>query len=164
MLKLFTDGGVIKRNPSPYGGTYAWILVEDGEEVDNCYGTIFPKKMDSIFVTNNQTELYAVIQGLKSLYDDEIADICSDSNVTLGRLFRGSPFNNIPQWMQKELARERSRLKNFNKFTYTLIGGHPTQRELEEGINEKGHPTSKWNVWCDEKCNEESMKYLESLL
>lgn len=163
MLTLYTDGGVIQRNPSPFGGTWAWVLVDDDEIQDQGWGIIAPDIMGVLFVTNNQTELLAVIMGLKSLYKDEIAHICSDSEITLGRLFRGSPFNNIPKWMINGLYKEKARLEHFSRFTYELMDGHPTQEQLRSGKGKKGHTTSKWNVWCDQKCNQLASEYMEKL-
>lgn len=165
MLNLYTDGGVIKKNPSSLGGTYAWILVDEDDEtiLDSGFGTISPDRMGTLFVTNNQTELYALLKGLKSLYDGDIAQICSDSEITLGRVFKNYSFTNIPNWMQDKLKEEKKRLQNFSKFTYTLMDGHPTLAQLESGIGKRGHTTSKWNKWCDEHCNEASRIYVESI-
>lgn len=163
MLTLYTDGGVIRRNPSIFGGTWAWVLVDGEDSVDSGAGVITPQEMGTLSVTNNQTELLAVVKGLGAIYDDEIVQICSDSDVTLGRLFRNSPFVNIPKWMVKKLEQEKRRLQNFSKFTYTLMDGHPTQEQLRTGKGKNGNVTSEWNVRCDQKCQLAAKTFLESL-
>ena len=164
MLTLYTDGGVIRKNPSPIGGTYAWILLDGGSVMDKGFGTISPDRMGTLFVTNNQTELYAVLKGLDAVYKDEVIKICSDSQITLGRLFEGYAFNNIPKWMKDDLVKEQNRLSRFFDFSYELLDGHPTKAQIKSGTGKRGHPTSEWNVWCDKKCNEAARIYLEELL
>lgn len=160
-LKLYTDGGVISKNPSPYGGTWAWVLVRDDKEIIRKSGYIIQTEryFPSGVVTNNQTELFAIIQGLHVLMDDDVVEICSDSNVSLGRVFRGSSFNNIPTWMMGALSIQQMRLSRWNEFSYTLIGGHPQKASLKKGTNAKGQPVSKWNVLCDQMCHDEADNY-----
>lgn len=163
MLELYADGGVIKKNPSPIGGTWAWVLVENDKILDRGCG-IFVPEQNGLFVTNNQTELEAIIRGLGSLYDDELAKVFSDSEVTLGRVFRGSTFNNIPKEMKKRLDFEKKRLKRFSEFPYELLHGHPTKKQLENGFGKNGHPTSKWNVLCDEMCRQVGEEYYKEFM
>lgn len=160
MKYLYTDGGVVLKNPSTIGGTWAWCLVEDDKVILHDSGHITPKQMKSVTVTNNQTELLAVIAGLSGVRDDEIVEVRSDSEITLGRVFKGYAFNNIPTWILTALKNEKARLTNFKKFTYELMDGHPTQEQVERGIGKKGHVTSKWNVWCDEECKRQARKLL----
>lgn len=160
MKYLYTDGGVIRKNPSTIGGTWAWCLVEDDKVISQDSGHITPKEMRSDVITNNQTELLAVIEALSSLDYDEIVEVRSDSQITLGRVFKKFSFNNIPTWMILKLRVETARLVNFKKFTYELMDGHPTQEQVERGIGKKGHVTSKWNVWCDEECKRQARKLL----
>lgn len=165
MLKLYADGGVIQRNPSSIGGTWAWCLVNDDELIQSDSGVIIPTDVVTFpgnLVTNNQTELFAVIQGLSQLPDDAIVEVRSDSEVTLGRVFKMYAFNNIPFWMKSSLQIEKKRLKNFSKFTYELMDGHPTKAQVISGFGKRGHVTSKWNVLCDKMCNEAAERFLQS--
>lgn len=155
-LKLFTDGGVISKNPSPYGGTWAWVLVHEGKMVDRSSG-ILPVSLSPI--TNNQTELLAIIEGLKSVPLASTLEICSDSSISLGRVFRGSSFNNIPFWMETQLLQVKRSFRYWDKFSYTLIDGHPTKAQLASGIGKHGHPVSKWNKLCDDLCRAEAENY-----
>lgn len=161
-LKLFTDGGVIQKNPSSIGGTWAWCLVLNDELIRKDYGTIIPTdvvRFPNMLVTNNQTELFAIVQGLSQLQDDDIVEICSDSQISLGRVFSGFKFSNIPWWLFTSLDLQKRRLKRWNEFSFRLMNGHPTKKELEVGIGKRGYPTSKWNVLCDELCNKASHEY-----
>ena len=163
-LKLYADGGVIQKNPSPIGGTWAWCLVQNDEVINKDWGIIVPTDVVTFpdnQVTNNQTELFAIVQGLSQLPDDSVVEICSDSNVSLGRVFRGSSFSNIPFWLKTSLEMQQSRLKMWKDFSYTLLDGHPTKAHLASGFGKRGHPVSKWNVECDRLCNLASSNHLE---
>lgn len=164
MKYLYTNGGVILKNPSTIGGTYAWCIVENGEIVDRGSGYITPESMYLDVVTNNQAELYAVLRGLAAICDNEIVEIRSDSEITLGRIFKNYSFNNIPEFMTCLLKAEKNRLKNFRQFKYTLMDGHPTQAQVDKGFGKQGHVTSKFNVWCDKECGRQAAKYLNSLV
>lgn len=161
MLKLYSDGGVVKKNPSPIGGTWAYVLVRDDQDIIGFNkGFISPQDMGvDEFVTNNQTELLAMVEGLSHLKHDAIVEICSDSEITLGRMFRGYALKNIPAWLVRVMKHEQERLIHFKKFTYTLMDGHPTAMEVQRGIGKKGHITSKYNVLCDDMCNQVAQRY-----
>jgi ribonuclease HI len=161
MLQLYTDGGVIYKNPSPIGGTWAWVLVDDDRVIGQRANVITPPLMKSDSVTNNQTELLSVIYGLQQIrHFEENLIIYSDSKVTLGRVFGKFPFNNIPEWMTRLLRREQTRLENFRKFKYVHLDGHPTKAQLEQGFGKRGNPVSKYNVLCDQMCHDAGQQYL----
>jgi ribonuclease HI len=163
-MYLYTDGGVILKNPSTIGGTWAWCLVDENDEMVLAHsGYITPEQARTDTITNNQTELFAVLNGLCNLEDDEVVEIRSDSAITLGRIFNGFSFNNVPDWMYKRLQAEKKRLINFKKFTYELMDGHPTKEQVERGTGRKGHMTSKWNVWCDQECGRQAKLALGEL-
>jgi ribonuclease HI len=168
-IQLYADGGVIDKNPSPIGGTWAWILVDSRNDqvLDRNYGVIIhtetiPMSEDGT-VTNNQTELFALLQGLSKLPIDALVEVRSDSNVSLGRLFRGWQFSNIPWWMKTSLDMQISRLVNWNQFTYTLMDGHPTALQLRSGFGKRRNVTSKWNVACDALCHLAADEYKERI-
>lgn len=163
-LKLYTDGGVISKNPSPYGGTWAWVLVRDDQEIKRRSGILDANRhvlgFDGCLVTNNQSELFAIVDGLFYLPSGcGVFEICSDSSVSLGRVFRGSSFNNIPGWMQTELIRMKRKFPNWKDVSYTLLDGHPTKAHLASGVGKRGHPVSKWNKLCDDLCRAEAENY-----
>lgn len=163
MNELYVDGGVVGANPSAIGGTYAWCLVENGERV--IFGSHFITAVDARVdaVTNNLTEMLAMIKGLESLPDDWIGTVYSDSKITLGRIFWGWKWSNIPMGVHRRFQAVRSRLKNFEAFRYVLLDGHPTKAQLAAGVGKRGHPVSEYNVWCDEACKRVGLYALDQL-
>ena len=158
MQQLFVDGGVIKQNPSPFGGTWAWCLVEDGEKVEGRSGVILPEDLGTKkkVVTNNQTELLAAVQGLSALPLTWAGTLFTDSKVTLHRLLGSPSFNGIPQW----LVRKTLELRRNRKWTATLVKGHPTRIEAENGRTKRGTLVSPWNKWCDDECKRLAKNFL----
>ena len=149
---IYTDGGVIwDGNPggSKLGGTWAYVLTDENDElVSSDYGTL---KLDDRPTTNNHTELFAAIQGLKAVPDKWVGVFCSDSEITLGRMFRGWKFKNVPQFLIDDLRAQLCRVGNLIP---RHVGGHPTKKQLEKGYNRRGNETSKWNKVCDDLCNQ----------
>jgi ribonuclease HI len=161
---LYTDGGVIGSNPSAIGGTYAYRVVdEDG----SCEGEAFVVASDRNrglgLVTNNQTEMLAMLKGLKQLRSDFAGTIYSDSAVTLGRVFNGWKWNKIPMWMQAMYREERSRFQHWDQIQHVLLDGHPTRAQLAAGTGKRGHPVSEHNVWCDQACTEAGQRYMDEI-
>ena len=152
-IALYTDGGVIGQNPSLIGGTWAWCLVDaSGEMRRHAVGWLTPAELDAEAVTNNHTELLALVLGLEALDADFAGTVYSDSWVSLQRVFLAAKLNNVPQWLVERLQilQKSGRLANLD---YTLLDGHPTRAQIEAGIGKRGHPVSKWNVWCDQQCS-----------
>jgi len=163
MIKeLYVDGGVIASNPSLVGGTYAVRLVYDDGQVYGYSGVLSARNMGGA-VTNNQTEMLALLQGLNSLPDDWCGTIYSDSAVTLGRVFQGWKWQNIHEWMHEKYRMQRRRLINWDQIKYVLLDGHPTRAQLLSGVGKRGHPVSIHNVWCDKACTEAGQRFLESI-
>jgi ribonuclease HI len=137
-MKIYCDGGTIGRNPSKIGGTWAW-----------CKVVITPEDADTANITNNFTELYAAIRALESENTKKVS-LFTDSNITKLRLTTSNKFANIPKWMINR-AKE---LRKIGNYEVTLLGGHPTKKELITGRKKKnGLPVSKFNCLCDEECN-----------
>lgn len=165
ITELYCDGGVISKNPSPIGGTWAFCLVgEKGLEWISS-GYITPDEINSPTVTNNQTEMLALVHGLHALPDDFKGTIFSDSKVTLGRAFLGYKWENIPEWLHNEFREESKRLHLHDpkKIKWTLLAGHPTKAQLQSGIGRHGLPVSEYNVRCDEMCKIEAEQFLINL-
>ena len=146
IVDLYADGGVIKKNPSTIGGTYAFVLVWKGQELESESGVLTPKAMGKPAVTNNQMELYAVMCGVAWARDEglKIEHIYSDSQVTLGRLYKNWKLNGIPLWMEI----------SFNVLKYDI---HKTR-----GVYVRGHNGDKWNEMCDQLCRQEAENFLSS--
>jgi ribonuclease HI len=165
MSILYADGGVIGANPSSVGGTWAYVLVHNDDEtiLEQDSGVITLEVMETP-CTNNQMEFYAILRGMIAANPNTLTMVCSDSNVSLGRFFKGWSITNIPEWML-EMYRGIKRMYHTNSFTgaikmkYTLIDGHPTLAQLKSGIGKRGHQTSKWNVLVDRLCNDEAHDY-----
>lgn len=154
IVALYTDGGVIGANPSLIGGTWAWCMVDaSGELRRQAVGWLSPAELGAEAVSNNHTELLALVLGLEALDADFAGTVYSDSWVSLQRVFLAARLNNVPSWLVERLqAIQRSgRLASLE---YTLLDGHPTRAQLDAGIGKRGNPVSKWNVWCDEQCTQ----------
>lgn len=149
---LYVDGGVIGHNPSTIGGTMAWRRVINRQVSSQGVAIITPDGAKLPAITNNLTEMLALVNGLESLPEHWIGTVCSDSQVTLGRAFMGWKWKNIPMWLHHEFQFHRKRLVNYEKFKYVLLDGHPTRAQLLSGVGKRGHPVSEHNVWCDQAC------------
>jgi len=164
VVALYADGGVIGVNPSVTGGTYAWVAV-DPEDHEVCYasGIVLPDP-DWPTISNNLTELIAILEGLEALGPDWTGTVYSDSQVTLGRVFTGWARKNVPPWANDRLNAIIMQPAHRHR-GYQLLQGHPTVADLERGIGAKrGLPVSKWNVRCDDLCQEAPRKLMEQLV
>jgi ribonuclease HI len=134
------------KNPSIYGGTYAFVLVDHdrkkGREIYKQSGVYDPNDMGTPVVTNNQMELIAVLLGLQwaAAYRLRVIKVVSDSKVTLGRVFQGWSLKNIPAWMI-EL-----------KSSLDVRGIH--------GQFQKGHVGHKWNEMADQMAASAGSRFL----
>src|SRR6266540_3780282 len=163
MIKeLYVDGGVIASNPSVIGGTHAIKLIHDDGYTWGSSAAVSARVMGSM-VTNNQTELLALLRGLQYLPDDWCGTVYSDSQVTLGRAFMGWKWTHIPEWMHELYREQRRRLVNWDQIKYVLLDGHPTKAQLQAGIGKRGHPVSIHNVWCDKACTEAGERFLAKI-
>jgi ribonuclease HI len=153
MIDVYCDGGVIQVNPSPIGGTWAYVIVDqDGVEVRRAFGVVTPAEIGMPAVTNNFTEFFAALQAFYFLPKGWAGRLHTDSNVTRLRLiYPNAKMNGIPNPWQELLRYFRSHLGGFN---VTLLDGHPTKAQLEKGVGKRGNPVSKWNVLCDKLCTE----------
>jgi ribonuclease HI len=112
-------------------------------------------------VTNNLTEMLAALKAINYVPADWAGRIYSDSQVTLGRLFMGWKWSNVPPAMHQVYQLLRRRLVNWERIEYVLLDGHPTKAELLAGIGKRGHPVSEHNAWCDEACRLAGEQFLE---
>lgn len=150
---VYADGGVIGRNPSPVGGTFAWCHVsEAGERVASGAQVLLAGKGGCPNpITNNLTEFVSLVACLEALPECWSGAVFSDSRITLGRLFQGWKMDGIPwsfaAWGSLVLAR-------LGDVHWTLLDGHPTRSQLTAGIGKRGGPVSIHNVWCDARCRE----------
>lgn len=157
---LYCDGGVVTVNPSPYAGTWAYRILTDGVVVAEQSGIITPAQARMDKITNNLTEMLAALNAMRALPGDWTGEFCSDSQITLGRLFLGWKWTGIPAWMHKLYNDNRVRLTNYTTITPILLDGHPTRAQLAAGIGKRGHPVSEHNVFCDHACGERAKEFL----
>lgn len=152
MNQLYVDGGVIGKNPSSIGGTWAARLVMNGTVIREASGVITPAEAGLPAITNNLTEMLALVSGLEMI-PNTTWTIYSDSQVTLGRAFDGWKWSNIPPWLHERYRVQRTAL-DWSKLSYVLLAGHPIQAQLAAGVGRHGLPVSIHNVWCDKACRE----------
>lgn len=151
MNEVYCDGGVIGRNPSTIGGTWAYVVPHTDGTCTVESGVVTPQEAGLPVITNNYTELFAVVKAMENLPEGWDGTIFTDSNVTVSRIVRRRKppkFEGIPADLQLRLAEARKRIV----YDVVLIAGHPTKEELRLGKNHKGTPVSKWNVIADEAC------------
>ena len=161
--ELFVDGGVVGTNPSLFGGTYAWRQVVNGVAALEGAHFITPADARVPAVTNNLTEMLAMIKGMESLPHDWNGTVLSDSQITLGRVFLGWKWNNVPAWVHRRFQSVRARLANYEAFEHVLLAGHPTRKQLEAGVGRHGYRVSIHNVWCDEACKDAGLEALQQM-
>ena len=156
----YSDGGVIGRNPSPIGGTWAYVLVDaSGEPITQASGVI-PAEPGST-VSNNVAELVAALRALAALPGGWAGTFYSDSQVTIGRIFWGWAWRGLPLAWQERAHQIRARLGAVQP---VLLQGHPTQVDLARGVGSKrGLPVSPHNVTCDRLCQEAGRAYLSKI-
>lgn len=159
--QIFCDGGVIQVNPSPLGGTWAFVHVVDGVRRHEASGTVTPADVGLTHVTNNLTELLAVVLALEYLPRGWTGELFSDSGVTLARFRnRRAKMNGIPVELQCRLRTNQERL---GAIATTLLGGHPTRLELLRGQRSDGTPVSVYNMRCDDLCKQRAAEFLQKL-
>ena len=154
---LFVDGGLVGRNPSPIGGCFAWCFVDGGKIVKTRTGRVFPTATSPV-ITNNQTEMVAMLQGILELPDSYEGSIFSDSMITIGRVSMNWAWQNIDKEQVRQFDALRV-IRDFKKMRFVLLDGHPTRAELQAGIGKKGHPVSYFNVLCDRECQKISKEW-----
>lgn len=156
--EIFADGGVVAVNPSPYAGTWAYVLVRDGEIVHDRSGYLLPTDIGRDVVTNNNSELMAILAVISQLPDGFVGRVNSDSWIALGWVFQNYKTDSIPPALLAHLDAAKERLKSL-RLTWRLLDGHPTKDQLATGRGKRGNPVSEWNARCDRVCSELAAKF-----
>lgn len=157
---VYADGGVIRVNPSPHGGTWAWCWVDaGGARIRSAAGLILPGDIGMETVSNNVSEFMALARSLRSLPDGWSGTVYSDSRVTLGRIFEGWRDKGLP-WHWIEAARRN--LERLGAVRPVLLDGHPTKAQLAAGLGKRGNPVSEHNVFCDAECGRVARQFLSA--
>jgi ribonuclease HI len=166
---LFCDGGVVNKNPSNLGGTWAYCYVEGGARVVEAHDYLLPWQMGTELITNNQMELIAMVFALEAMPLDWVGKIYCDSQNTLGRCFEHWRMQNIPAWLMLRMDAAVKRMEDrltAGTITYELIAGHPTKADLARGYKDKGmvaYRVFPHNVWCDRMCRVAAEELAEKL-
>ncbi len=156
---IYADGGVIQINPSSIGGTWAWCHVSaENIRVRTASGVVLPRQSCPL-ITNNLTEMIALVKGMEALPQGWAGCIYSDSQITLGRLFEGWKMSGIPAVLIRQGAEAMARL-DWARCTYVLLDGHPTKAQLLAGRGKRGGPVSEHNVFCDRQCQLEAAAFM----
>lgn len=158
-ILLYSDGGIIGRNPSTLGGTWAFCKIQSGKMLDSKSGVVTPLENKVEKITNNFTELFAATKALLTIDKEYPTTIFVDSAITLHRLTTSQRFAGIPNWLRLltlDLRRNR-------RWKVELVAGHPTREELKNGFTANGSPVSKWNQWCDLECKRLAREFMENL-
>lgn len=160
IVSLYADGGVILKNPSAYGGTWAWTAVDEHDERFHRASGVVPAT-SSRLITNNHMEQIAIVLALEAMAEGWSGTVFSDSRIALGRVFEGWSGRNLPNNLAKRSALALARL---GRVEFVNLQGHPTKLDLIRGIGAKrGLPVSKHNVWCDKECTRQAKKFLQRL-
>lgn len=160
ITSIYADGGVIRINPSPIGGTWAFCHVDEaGARIRTASGVVIPRSTCPL-ITNNLTEMIALVKGLEALPEGWAGVVCSDSQITLGRLFEGWKMSGIPPVLIRQGADAMARL-DWTHCSYVLLDGHPTKAQLVAGIGKRGGPVSEHNVFCDRQCQQAAAAFME---
>lgn len=160
-MRIYTDGGVMGRNPSPLGGMWAFCAVDIRDVLIHGDGhVITPAEVELDYVENNVSELFAVVKALEWAPVGPAFTIWTDSLNTLRRVI--DPINarmngvcdSLHQRLIAAVQRHGGTLPH-QRLDVRLCAGHPTKAELDAGRKAKNNlPVSQWNVWCDKRCND----------
>lgn len=158
---LYADGGIIGRNPSISGGTWAFCAVnEKGGVIAGDSGYLTPDEIGLPLVTNNLTECLAVLVALENMPEKWRGTLYSDSRNALVALACDGRRDYLPQAIQDRFTAALDRLGIRGRDQSTkLLKGHPTKADIYRGKTISGRPVSAHNVWCDRRCGIEAEKY-----
>jgi ribonuclease HI len=158
IVALYTDGGCVGPNPSKLGGTTAWCGVDaEGCVVVRGGSILTPARATLPTVSNNVAELWAVMEALQAMPDGWNGTLFCDNLLTLQRLWGTWPWNNVPDWMKDRAQGEVARM---GIIIPVLLAGHPTKKELAEGVSKEGRLVSPHNVACDKECQRQAKVFL----
>lgn len=144
---LYIASGLIGSNPSAIGATYANRLVTETGLFHDRSGVLPSWKIEfTAVVTNNQAEMWAMLEGLRRLPESFSGTIYSRSKVTLGRIFDGWKWTNIPSWIHQIYRVQRKRLLNWSEIRYVLV----------DAKNEH-------YKWCEQACRESAESFMATI-
>lgn len=153
VVAVYADGGIVGKNPSIIGGTWAWCHVDKhGIKLKKKSGIITPVGGP---VSNNDSELQAVLNALEVLPFGWSGVVYTDSWVTICRIVN-EKYDTLNPFMVERIKNVKARVT----FEMVLLGGHPNKKELRAGKKKDGRPVSILNVWCDKTCTKRAQQLL----
>lgn len=159
VVAVYADGGVLKSNPSPIAGMWAFCLVDaDGWRVREESGVIEPDEVGGP-VTNHHTEVFALLSGLAALPDGWSGKACSDSKNALRLFFHEGSLQKIPEAWRPRVGAVLRRLGTIEP---VQVKGHPTKALIKSGAERdaRGRLISEHNVRVDALCTAAGERHL----
>ncbi|NJO82398.1 MAG: hypothetical protein HC828_05970 [Blastochloris sp.] len=151
-VALYATGGTIGANPSPHGGTWAYVLV-DAEDIAIGYqaGVLTPQVVGTTTISNQVSAFVALLAGLAALPIRWSGMVASPQEIALGRVCQGYALTGIPPVL---VQRGQRVLQRFDPEALqpVLLAGHPTQEQLRAGAGAHGKPVSHHQVSCQMLC------------
>lgn len=154
---VYTDGGLVLKNPSPVGGSWAYRLVDSIDRLGGNVVKEFSGGRIQPEITNNTTEFIAAVLAFRQLPEGWSGLWLPDSEVTVTRLLYGGKGKGLSE---DQIKWGRETMERMGKIEVQLLGGHPTRKALASGFRADGKPVSIHNVWCDKACGEVNKKLL----
>lgn len=158
ITSITADGGLRVINPSPFGGMWAFRLLNAaGEPVIQASGIVLPAELHPLTtVQNNLTEVLALLIGLEYLSDESPVLIRTDS---LNAIRVITEPQRTRDWLTTDLNDRVRKVTARVKVTgFELLAGHPKVKNLAlmragiRQISPKGYPYCLHNHWCHEAC------------
>lgn len=132
-ITFYTDGAC---NPNPGKGSWAYVQVENNEEVEHGAGS-------EENVTNNRMELMAIYMAIASTEEGSTVEIISDSQYCVNIYTKW-----YMSWVTKNKLAGKSNLKLI-QHTWALL-----QKRNVTFTWVRGHAGNKFNERADELCNQ----------
>ncbi len=171
---IYTDGGCAKKNPSPYGISWAFLAVDENNTVlHEDSGNISTENCKGYKASNNLAEMVAAIKGLEyviSTFKETYMPLTgtkitllSDSELTLNRIFKRYSTDKLPNNVVQRLGTAIAKFRVAGiVLNGSLVGGHPTKKELKAGVDKRGLPVSEHNVRVDFLCKQQNKLLINS--
>ena len=151
---LYATGGTIGSNPSPYGGTWAYVLVDAADqEIGYQVGVLTPQAVGTTTISNQVSAFVALLAGLAALPAGWSGNVASPQEIALGRVCRGDALTDIPSVLLQRGQRVLQRF-DLDALQPVLLAGQPTQAQLRAGVGAHGKPVSQHQVTCQTLCQQ----------
>lgn len=157
IIAMVSDAGLSKGGTAPVAA-YACCLVNEQDKRVIEESNLVPLEVYGLTGCGcNTAEFYAFLRGFELLaesFPGWSGEVMTDSNNTLQRFFGGWKMNGIPnEWIKRGTIARTA----LGKMTPVLLGGHPTETDLKNGIRWSRPPhlrVSVHNLWADSRCND----------